>query len=169
LPKLFPAVWFGPRQDVHYIRRLNDILYEFAASVQFVVPNPADAPFIVLSDGRRSLKCSENFPTRNCIIVEFDRERIDGSGKRSISDILDLQSALHAHLAKRWEALALLVFSGNESLHRWYPCAGVDEERVIAFLRYACRLGADHALSSAQTPDILNAIQQIRLTRGQLI
>jgi hypothetical protein len=75
----------------------------------------------------------------------------------------------HAHLAKRWEALALLVFSGNESLHGWYPCAGVDEERVIAFLRYACRLGADHALSSAQPPDILNAIQQIRLTRGQLI
>jgi hypothetical protein len=151
LQRLFPAgsfVCFGLRQDVHYINKLGPTLYEHAKSAQFVVPNPAAHEFIVLPDGRRSLKCSENFPLRRFLIIEFDRERIDAEGKRSISELLDLQSALHAHLAERWKALALLVFSGNESLHGWSPCAGVDEERVIAFLRYACRLGADHALSS---------------------
>jgi hypothetical protein len=40
------------------------------------------------------------------------------------------------------------VYSGNQSLHGWYPCAGVDEEQVLEFLRYACRVGADHSLQT---------------------
>ncbi len=169
-------VCFGPRKDVHLVRAMDDMLLdEIAPSVQFIVPNPAREGFTI-PPGKRSPKCDENFPLRRFLIVEFDRKRIDPESKRidpeskridpeskridpeskridpeskrAISEILDLQAALHAHLAELWKAIALLVFSGNESLHAWFPCAGVPEERVIAFLRYACRLGADHALSS---------------------
>jgi hypothetical protein len=151
LPALFPPksfVCFGSRKDIHYIRPLGDELYRRALTAHYVVPNPAKDYYIEFPDGRRSLKCDENFPTRRFLIIEFEAKFIDPAGKRSLSEILDLQSALHWHVAERTEALALLVFSGNKSLHAWHRCEGWDEARVIELLRYGCRLGADHSFSS---------------------
>ena len=148
LPALFSpgeVVCFGPRKNVHWVRRMDDMLLEeLAPGAQFVVPNPVRAGYTV-PPGKRSPKCDGNFPARRFLIVEFDRERIDPARKLAVSELLDLQAGLHADLAERWGALALLVYSGNESLHGWYRCSGVDEEKVIGFLRDACRLGADHA------------------------
>jgi hypothetical protein len=117
---------------------------------RYVVPNPATAPYIELErlGGKRSLKCAENFPLRRFIIIEFDRSKIDPSEKLSQGELLSLQARLHAHLEAEHAPLAMLVYSGSESLHGWYPCVGVEEEKALAFLRYACRLGADHNLQA---------------------
>ena len=151
LPLLFPPkalVCFGPKRDVHYTCKLGATLYELARRAQYVVPNPAKVPFIELPDGRRSLKCAANFPERRFVIVEFDRSRIDPAGRLSLAALLDLQAALHAYLESTWAPLSLLTFSGHKSLHGWYPCVGVDEDRVLAMFRFACRLGADPCLAS---------------------
>jgi hypothetical protein len=151
LPALFPPkslVCYGPRQDRHIIRELGEDLYRFASRAQFVVPNPAQAPFVDLPGGKRSKKCKENFPLRRFLIIEFDRKKIDPGEKLSLPELLDLQAKLHAHLETERAPLAMLVYSGNNSLHGWYPTLGVDDAKGLAFLRYACRLGADHNLQA---------------------
>jgi hypothetical protein len=151
LPVLFPPkalVCYGLKEDVHYLHKLGYEFYQIACCVQYLVPNPAKAPFINLPDGRLSRKCKENFPERRFLIIEFDRKKFDADSKLSQQELLDLQAAFHAHLEAEWAPLAMLVYSGHVSLHGWYPCLGVDEGRVLAFLRYACRLGADHCLSA---------------------
>jgi hypothetical protein len=153
LPMLFPPkalVCYGPKENVHYVHELGDDFYQIACHMQHVVPNPATAPYIELErlGGKRSLKCVENFPERRFLIIEFDPKNFDPDNKLSQQELLDLQAAFHAHLEAEWAPLGLLVYSGHVSLHGWYPCLGVDECKVLAFLRHACRLGADHYLSA---------------------
>ena len=143
-------VCYGLARDVHRIDELGERLFKSACVAQYVVPNPAKARSIKLErlGGKQSLKCKENFPERRFIIVEFDRKKIDPAAKLSSLELLGAQASLHAHLEAEHAPLALLVYSGNESLHGWYPTLGADESKALAFLRYACRLGADHMLSS---------------------
>jgi hypothetical protein len=151
LPVLFPPeslVCYGPKKDRHLIREIGEDLYRFAARSQYVVPNPARAPFIDLPGGKRSKKCKENFPLRRFLVIEFDRKKIDPDEKLSLAELLDLQAKLHAHLETERAPLAMLVYSGSISLHGWYPTVGVDDAKALAFLRYACRLGADHNLQA---------------------
>ena len=146
LPKAL--VCYGPKENVHFVSELGEGLYQIAKRMQCVVPNPAKARFVNFADGTTKRKCVENFPERRFLIVEFDRSKIDPAGKLPLAGLLDLQAALHAHLATEYAPLAMLVFSGHESLHGWYPTVGVEEEKVLDLLRYACRLGADHCLSA---------------------
>ena len=44
--------------------------------------------------------------------------------------------------------MAMAVFSGNSSIHGWFPCTGLSEDAVTKFQAYARRLGADSALFS---------------------
>ena len=41
--------------------------------------------------------------------------------------------------------LALAVYSGGKSLHGWFYCAGIAEEKISRFFSYAVSLGADPA------------------------
>ena len=143
-------VCYGLARDVHRIDELGERLFKSACVAQYVVPNPASALSIKLErlGGKQSLKCKENFPSRRFQIVEFDRKKIDPESKLSSLELLGLQASLHAHLEAEHAPLALLVYSGNESIHGWYPTLGAEEAKALAFLRYACRLGADHMLSS---------------------
>ena len=68
----------------------------------------------------------------------FERLSIEGQ------DVKDLCAALLLHLAER-APLALAVHSGGKSLHGWFYCAGVPEERVRRTFQYAVSLGADQA------------------------
>ena len=88
---------------------------------------------------------------RRFLIVEFDfvqdstREarllsNLQGDGR----DIRDLSAALLLHLAEM-APLTLAVYSGGKSLHGWFYCAGIAEENVSRFYRYAAALGADRA------------------------
>jgi hypothetical protein len=55
-----------------------------------------------------------------------------------------LCAALLLHLAEK-APLALVVYSGGKSLHGWFYCAGVAEEKIFRFMQYASSLGADPA------------------------
>jgi hypothetical protein len=84
------------------------------------------------------------------LIVEFDfkssnsaeearlLERLANEGR----DVRDLCAALLLHLAEK-APLALAVYSGGKSLHGWFYCGGVPEEKLLRFFRYAVSLGAD--------------------------
>jgi len=59
-------------------------------------------------------------------------------------DVRDLSAALLLHLAEK-APLALAVHSGGKSLHGWFYCAGIAEQKISRFFRYAVSLGADRA------------------------
>jgi hypothetical protein len=67
-------------------------------------------------------------------------ERLAAEGR----DVRDLCAALLLHLAEK-APLALAVHSGGKSLHGWFYCAGVPEEKVLGVFNYAVSLGADRA------------------------
>jgi hypothetical protein len=58
--------------------------------------------------------------------------------------VRDLSAALLLHLAEK-APLAVAVHSGGKSLHGWFYCAGVAEDKVSRFFHYAVSLGADSA------------------------
>ena len=102
------------------------------SELQLMVPNPMTAATGHNQAGKVSNRCLENTGVRRFVIVEFDAGAVDE------------HAALLLHLAQR-TPLALVVFSGSKSLHGWFYCAGVAEERVVRFFRYAVSLGADRA------------------------
>jgi hypothetical protein len=120
--------------------------------LQFIVPSPMTARQGLTRDGKLSPHALSNTGSRRFLIVEFDfdasnsmeeaclLERFAAEGR----DVRDLCAALLLHLAGK-APLALAVHSGGKSLHGWFYCAGVSEERVWRFFRYAASLGADRA------------------------
>jgi hypothetical protein len=42
----------------------------------------------------------------------------------------------------------MAVFSGNCSIHGWFPCLGLSDDAVAKFQAYARKLAADSALFS---------------------
>jgi hypothetical protein len=115
-------------------------------------------------EGKLSAHALSNTGPRRFLIVEFDfnasnsdeearlLERLAAEGR----DVRDLCAALLLHLAEK-APLALAVHSGGKSLHGWFYCADVPEEKVLRVFNYAVSLGADRAnwtLSQfARTPD----------------
>jgi hypothetical protein len=116
------TAWTAERQA--WRGRMNEL--------QFIVPNPMAAVTGLNQSGEVSNRCLANTGSRRFLIVEFD------------TGTLDEHAALLRHLAE-WVPLALTVFSGSKSLHGWFYSAGVPEERVNRFFRYAMSLGADRA------------------------
>jgi hypothetical protein len=103
----------------------------FMANRQFIVPSPMIAIRGKTKNGRESMRCLANTGTRLFLVVEFDQ----GS--------FDQHAALLVHLAKS-EPLALVVHSGNKSLHGWF-LAKKEEAQSREFMCSAVSLGADHA------------------------
>jgi hypothetical protein len=66
------------------------------------------------------------------LVTEFD----SGTG--------DEQSALIWHL-KTFAPLAMVFSSGGKSLHSWWNCEGIAEDKLVRFMHYAVSLGADAA------------------------
>jgi hypothetical protein len=102
------------------------------SELSLIVPNPMTAVTGLNQSGEVSGRCLANTGVRRFLVVEFD------------SGTIDEHAALLLHLAAR-RPLALVVFSGSKSLHGWFYCAGVVEEKVSRFFRYAVSLGADRA------------------------
>lgn len=99
------------------------------ARLQFIVPTPQSGPRGINTDGKESWHCLSNCLDRRFIIVEFDQGSKDG------------QAAILWHL--RDCGLAMVVDSGSKSLHGWFYCQGVREEKVKRFFKYARSLCAD--------------------------
>jgi len=83
-------------------------------------------------EGKESAHALEATGSRRFLVIEFDRGGVDE------------HATLLLHLAAR-APLAIVVHSGNKSLHGWFYCAGQAEERLERFMRYAVSLGADRA------------------------
>src|SRR5205085_5177131 len=120
--------------------------------LQFIVPNPMTAPLGLTQEGELSAHSLSNTGPRRFLIVEFDFEastseeeaRLLDSLAAEGRDVKDLCAALLLHLAER-APLTLAVHSGGKSLHGWFYCAGVPEERLWRTFQYAVSLGADRA------------------------
>ncbi|MBC8868188.1 MAG: hypothetical protein H8E44_02155 [Planctomycetes bacterium] len=116
------------------------------AAMQFIVPSPMSAETGRTQDGRTSPRCLDNTGPRKYLVVEQD----DGTA--------DEQAAILLHLAVR-APLALVVTSGNKSLHSWFSCKGATEAQQRKFFDYAVMLGAD---SATWTP-----CQLVRMPEGR--
>ena len=129
-----------PRRHWH---KLHDL--------QFIVPNPMTARQGLTKSQKLSAHALSGTGPRRFLVIEFDFTENSTREARLFSklqaegrDIRDLSAALLLHLAEM-APLALAVYSGGKSLHGWFYCAGVAEENVSRFCRYAAALGADRA------------------------
>jgi hypothetical protein len=120
--------------------------------LQFIVPNPMTATVGLTKSRKLSGHALSNTGPRRFLIVEFDFESNNSPEEAQLlatletegRDVRDLCAALLLHLAEK-APLALAVYSGGKSLHGWFYCAGVPEERVWRTFQYAVSLGADRA------------------------
>ena len=116
------------------------------ADLALIVPAPMSARTGRTKDGRESEHTLENTGSRRFVVVEFDTGTAD------------------EHAARLWHLgqfapLALVVHSGEKSLHGWFPVGGAPPEDVERFTRYAASIGADPAL-------FRNRSQFVRLPGG---
>lgn len=102
------------------------------AQMQLIVPSPMSARTGMTQEGELSEHSLDNTGPRRFLVVEFDQGTADE------------HAAILLHLAER-APLALAVHSGGKSLHGWFYCVGLGEERLRDFMRYAVMLSADHA------------------------
>ena len=100
--------------------------------LQFIVPSPMTARTGRTQEGKESAHTLSNTGQRRFLVIEFDHRGVDE------------HATLLLHLAER-APLAIVVHSGNKSLHGWFYCARQAEERLERFMRYAVSLGADRA------------------------
>jgi hypothetical protein len=118
-------------------------------ALQFLVPNPMTARRGLTRSQKLSAHALSSTGPHRFLIVEFDfaegsteearlLSKLEGEGR----DIRELSAALLLHLAEM-APLALAVYSGGKSLHGWFYCAGIAEDYVSRFCRYAAALGAD--------------------------
>ena len=94
-----------------------------------IVPSPMSGQMGQTKQGKPSYHCADNTGPRRFLVIEFD------------SGILDQQAALLWYLAQ-YGPLALVVFSGNKSIHGWFFCEGQPEDEMERFFDYAHSLGA---------------------------
>jgi hypothetical protein len=102
------------------------------AAQQLIVPSPMTARIGLTQEGKQSAHALSITGRRRYLVIEFDHGDVDE------------HAALLLYLAAR-APLAIVVHSGNKSLHGWFYCAGQAEERLHRFMRYAVSLGADPA------------------------
>ena len=132
LRRLFPGdpwICCGSSAEKFYTHRLSS----WGPSIdrmRLVVPNPMTGPEGVTQSGRISAHSLSNTGPRRFLVVEQDT----GS--------LDLQAGVLLELSKT-APLALVVHSGNKSIHGWFFCEGQPEDTLLKWFRGAVALGAD--------------------------
>jgi len=120
--------------------------------LQFIVPNPMTAPLGLTQQQKLSAHALSNTGTRRFLIVEFDFNLSNSAEEAGLirklategRDLRGLCAALLLHLAEK-APLALAVYSGAKSLHGWFYCSDVADEKVSRFFSCAVSLGADQA------------------------
>ncbi len=123
--------------------------------VNLLVPNPMTAQYGRTLAGHMSQKSAASTGPRRYQILEWDFKPesnpacgpfVARMGALGFS-AQDLCAGLLWHLQK-FVPMAMAVFSGNSSIHGWFPCTDLTEGDVIKFQTYARKLGADSALFS---------------------
>jgi hypothetical protein len=108
-------------------------------------------------EGRLSKHSLENTGPRRFLVVEFDFSIYARDGKTETPlaplirrmkadgmEVPDMCAGLLLHLAE-CAPLVCALHSGGKSLHGWFYLAGVPEDQVHHFFRYAVSIGADPA------------------------
>jgi hypothetical protein len=103
------------------------------STLQLIVPSPMTARSGLTQEGKRSPHALSITGPRRYLVVEFDLGSVDDD------------AALLLYLAETKGPLALVVHSGNKSLHGWFACHGQTEERLRRFMERVVSLGADPA------------------------
>ncbi len=137
---------------------------------QFIVPSPMTDGHGMTRDGRQSTRCLGNTGPRRFLVIEFDfkaedtaapadlapplharRDTMASSKAKMVSalmqggfTVLDICAALIHHLSS-FVNPAMVVHSGGKSLHAWFPCMSVADDKLSPFMRYAVQMGADRA------------------------
>ena len=101
------------------------------ASLSLIVPSPMSAKYGSTLEKKRSEHCLDNTGARHFLVIEFDQ----GS--------LDQHAAIIWQLQCEYLPLAMVLFSGNKSLHGWFYVKGIDETNLKNFMLKAVSLGAD--------------------------
>jgi hypothetical protein len=102
------------------------------ASLAVIVPSPMTARRGKTQDDKVSAHALSITGRRRFLVIEQDRGTIDE------------QAAVLMHLAE-FAPLAVVVHSGNKSVHGWFACRDESDETFREFMRYAVSLGADDA------------------------
>src|SRR6202040_971527 len=104
----------------------------------FLVPNPMRGKIGLTQDNRDAGRCLSNVLHRRFLVVEFDFKPTNKQGNPTIwvplinlwkthgMSVQDACAAIVMRLAQHGP-LAMVVFSGNISLHAWWYCVGEDE------------------------------------------
>lgn len=132
IDRLFPGnPWLcvGKSSQSFCTRRREDWRGQLNAH-SLIVPSPMTSETGLTKSGRTSYHTLANTGPRRFLIVEADRGP------------LEQQAAVIWHLATL-APLAIVVFSGSKSLHGWFVCEGIPEDKLLKFMRYAVSLGAD--------------------------
>lgn len=125
-----PLICCGFKLDDFYGTGTREEWRGQLSDMQFIVPSPMSAEEGRAKKGHMAPRSLDNTGPRRFLVIEFDGGEAD------------TQAAVLWHLS-RMAPLAMVVFSGGESLHGWFACAGEDEEKLHKFMRYAVLLGAD--------------------------
>jgi hypothetical protein len=122
-------------------------LNEKLSQQSFIVPNP------MRNEGRR---CLDNTGARMYLVIECDISKADRHDaptrwaswiekwEQQGLTIADACAAIVWHL-HRYAPLVLAVHSGGKSVHGWFPCRGVEEDKLKPFMQYTVLVGADRA------------------------
>jgi hypothetical protein len=102
------------------------------SELALIVPSPMTAVEGVTKEGKPSRHTLSNTGPRRFLVVEFDTGTADD------------HAALLLHLATIGP-MVLAVHSGNKSLHGWFYCTGQLEDKLLRWMRYSVRIGADPA------------------------
>lgn len=127
-----PLLCVGYSPD-RFVTKAREDLRGKLAKMELIVPSPMSALLgRKKSDGKLSAHTLDNCGRRQFLVVEFDKGTPDEQG------------SLIRFLIE-WLPLAMIVSSGNKSLHAWFRCLNYPEPVLKAFFDMAVTLGADRA------------------------
>jgi hypothetical protein len=164
-----PFICAGTELDRYLLTRPREEWRGFLGKQQFIVPSAMTKRKGLTQEKKLSFRSLDNVGPRHYLVIEFDFVEHGPKGHETAAapmlqrlaatgvTIADLCASIHWELQKLWPA-ALILHSGGKSLHGWYPCLGIDEQRLNRFMRYAVSLGAD--------PATWNPVQFVRMPEG---
>jgi hypothetical protein len=120
------------------------------SSMAYIVPSRMQKWRGLNKQGKPSIRCADTVGPREYLVIESDIDKDKPAWKPYVEawerdgiTIGDACARILWHLAE-YAPLALAVHSGGKSIHAWFPCRGVPEERLRRFMEYAVSMGADY-------------------------
>lgn len=141
--------------NAQFATRRREVWRGQLSRMPLIVANPMLKVWADTQSGKKSQHTLAATTARVYLPIEFDFCLEDKLGKPTVLNqtiagwqregisVADACAALHLYLAKSLP-LVLATHSGGKSLHAWFRVLGFDEQALLAIMRRACRLGADH-------------------------